>query len=51
VYLASPFSGRDPQQYKIAGVLLGVGAVLFVANWVVHGRKTVELDAENLGKS
>jgi amino acid transporter len=50
-YLASPLSGRDPQQYKIAGVLLAVGAVLFAANWLVHGRKTAALDAANLGKN
>ncbi len=50
-YLASPWSGRDVQQYKIAGVLLAIGAVLFVVNWLLHGRKPVTLHAENLGKS
>ena len=43
--------GRDVQQYKIAGVLLAIGAVLFVVNWLLHGRKPVTLHAENLGKS
>jgi amino acid transporter len=50
-YLASPLSGRDPQQYKIAGVLLAIGAVLFVLNWLLHGRRAVTLHAENLGKN
>jgi APA family basic amino acid/polyamine antiporter len=49
-YLASPLSGRDPQQYKVAGVLLVIGAVLFVANWLLHGRKPAIVHAENLGK-
>jgi basic amino acid/polyamine antiporter, APA family len=51
VYLASPLSGRDVQQYKIAGVLLAFGAVLFGVNWLLHGRKPVTLHAENLGKN
>jgi APA family basic amino acid/polyamine antiporter len=50
-YLASPLSGRDPQQYKVAGVLLVIGAVLFVANWLLHGRKPAIVHAENLGKN
>jgi basic amino acid/polyamine antiporter, APA family len=50
VYLASPWSGRDPQQYKIAGVLLLIGLVLFGANWLLYGRRAVPLDAERLGK-
>jgi APA family basic amino acid/polyamine antiporter len=50
-YLALPWSGRDPQQYKIAGVLLAMGAVLFVVNWLLHGRKPVTLNPENLTKN
>jgi amino acid transporter len=50
-YLASPWSGRDPAQYKVAGVLLAIGLVLFAANWLLHGRRTTPLDAEKLGKS
>jgi amino acid transporter len=50
-YLASPWSGRDVEQYQIAGVLLAIGAGLFVVNWLVHGRKPVTLHAENLGKN
>ena len=51
VYLASPWSGRDPSQYGLAGVLLLIGLVLFVFNWLVHGRRRGPLDAERLGKT
>jgi amino acid transporter len=50
VYLASPLSGRDPQQYRIAGVLLLIGVALFVINWVVHRRPPRAIDATQLGK-
>jgi basic amino acid/polyamine antiporter, APA family len=50
-YLVSPWSGRDPQQYKIAGVLLAIGAVLFAVIWALHGRKPAALRADNLTKS
>ncbi|HEY8458409.1 MAG TPA: APC family permease [Actinopolymorphaceae bacterium] len=33
-YLASPWSGRDPRQYAIAGVLLAIGLLLWGANWL-----------------
>ncbi|HVY66646.1 MAG TPA: APC family permease [Gammaproteobacteria bacterium] len=38
-YLASPWAGRDPAQYEIAGVLLLVGLALFALNWWLHGRR------------
>ena len=38
VYLASPLSGRDAEQYELAGVLLAVGIALWVVNWLAHGR-------------
>lgn len=38
VYLASPLSGRDVEQYELAGVLLAVGIALWVLNWLAHGR-------------
>jgi APA family basic amino acid/polyamine antiporter len=41
LYLASPWAGRDPAQYRIAGVLLVVGLVLFALNWVLHTRRVV----------
>ncbi|HEU4617598.1 MAG TPA: APC family permease [Gammaproteobacteria bacterium] len=49
-YLASPWSGRDLEQYRIAGVLLLLGLVLFGVNWLVHGRRVAPLDAARLGK-
>ncbi|GAA5019992.1 amino acid permease [Actinopolymorpha pittospori] len=33
-YLATPFSGRDPDEYRIAGVLLLIGIVLWLITWV-----------------
>ena len=50
-YLASPWSGRDTAQYRVAGVLLLVGLVLYAVNWAVHGRRTGPLNAEHLVKS
>ena len=38
VYLASPLSGRDADQYELAGVLLAVGIALWVLSWLAHGR-------------
>jgi hypothetical protein len=49
-YLASPWAGRSVRQYKIAGVLLLIGLVLYAINWFVHGRRTQPLDAEKLAK-
>lgn len=47
-------SGRAAEQYAVAGVLLGVGILLWLINWVTHGRRTPDFDAdfdpENLGK-
>ena len=36
-FLATPLSGRDPQQFLVAGVLLVVGAALWVVNRLVVG--------------
>jgi len=35
-FLAGPWTGRDPVQYKIAGVLLGIGIVLWVVTVLVN---------------
>jgi APA family basic amino acid/polyamine antiporter len=48
-FLATPLSGRPGQQFLVAGILLAVGAVLWVVNRLYIGR--VEVDAERLGKS
>jgi len=34
-WLASPWSGRDPAQYRIAGVLLLVGLALYALTWII----------------
>jgi amino acid transporter len=50
-YLASPLSGRAPQEYGIAGVLLVVGVLLFGVNRWVQGRRTTPLNVEQLVKN
>jgi basic amino acid/polyamine antiporter, APA family len=35
-YLVGPWTGRDPNQYAIAGVLLGIGIVLWVVTWFIN---------------
>ena len=35
-FLAGPWTGRDPVQYKIAGVLIGIGVVLWVVTVLVN---------------
>ena len=51
-FLAGPWTGRDPVQYKIAGVLIGIGIVLwFVTVLVNHatGQKPVDPASETIG--
>ena len=48
-FLATPLSGRALQEFVVAGVLLVIGAVLWVINRLVVGR--VDVDASRLGKS
>jgi len=38
-YLVSPWSGRDVQQYWVAGALLSVGLAFWAVNWLVHTRR------------
>jgi basic amino acid/polyamine antiporter, APA family len=51
-YLVTPLTGRNPQQYTIAGLLLGVGVVLwlitFFINRALWGRQTYVKDPEAL---
>jgi APA family basic amino acid/polyamine antiporter len=35
-FLVGPWTGRDPQQYRIAGVLLGIGVVLWVITVLIN---------------
>ena len=36
-FLATPLSGREPEQFLVAGILLAVGALLWVVNRLVVG--------------
>jgi amino acid transporter len=49
-YLASPWAGRDADQYRIAGVLVALGLVLWAVNWFAQGRRAVRFSADKLGK-
>ena len=35
-YLVGPWTGRNPDQYRIAGILLAVGVVLWALTWLVN---------------
>jgi amino acid transporter len=35
-FLAGPWTGRDPVQYKIAGILIGIGVVLWVVTVLIN---------------
>jgi APA family basic amino acid/polyamine antiporter len=51
-FLAGPWTGRDPVQYKIAGVLLGIGIVLWVVTVFINratGVTAAEPDLETVG--
>jgi amino acid transporter len=51
-FLAGPWTGRDPVQYKIAGVLIGIGVVLWVVTVLVNratGVRSAEPDMETVG--
>ena len=46
-YLASPLSGRPAKEYAVAGILLAVGALLWLVNRFFVGK--VEFDPEKIG--
>jgi basic amino acid/polyamine antiporter, APA family len=46
-FLAGPWTGRDPVQYSIAGILIGIGVVLWVVTVLVN-RATGQVAAEPL---
>jgi basic amino acid/polyamine antiporter, APA family len=46
-FLAGPWTGRDPVQYKVAGVLIGIGVVLWVVTVLIN-RATGQVAAEPL---
>ena len=50
-YLATPFAGRPAEQYRIAGILLAIGVVLWLVTVVVNrrtGAQTPSFDPQNL---
>ena len=47
-FLATPLSGRPLSQFLIAGILLAVGVVLWVVNYLFVGK--VEIDPSHLSK-
>ena len=38
-FLVGPWSGRDPQEYQIAAILLGVGVILWAVTYFGHHRR------------
>jgi basic amino acid/polyamine antiporter, APA family len=53
-YLVGPWTGRDTVEYKIGGVLLALGVVLWALTWVtnraVRAKRTGFRDIEHLGE-
>ncbi|HEU5484539.1 MAG TPA: APC family permease [Microlunatus sp.] len=51
-FLVGPWTGRNPVQYSIAGVLIALGVVLWLITWfinrAIYARKTYVKDIEDL---
>jgi basic amino acid/polyamine antiporter, APA family len=51
-YLVGPWTGRAAVQYPVAGIMIGIGIVLWVITWAinraVYSRKTYVKDVEDL---
>ncbi|TDD92035.1 APC family permease [Saccharopolyspora karakumensis] len=47
-FFASPLSGRPATEYIIAGILLGIGVIFWVINYLVKGK--TDFEAESLSK-
>ena len=51
-FLVGPWTGRNPTQYSIAGVLIAIGVVLWLVTWLInraiYARKTYLKDPESL---
>jgi basic amino acid/polyamine antiporter, APA family len=54
-YMVGPWTGRETEQYEVAGWLIAVGVVLWAVTWAVnravYGRKTFMRDPEELSGS
>jgi APA family basic amino acid/polyamine antiporter len=51
-FLAGPWTGRDPVQYKVAGALLAVGVALWIVTVFINratGTKVADPSAEDIG--
>ncbi len=51
-FLVGPWTGRDPQQYRIAGVLIAIGVVLWLVTVLINratGVKPVEPAMQDIG--
>jgi amino acid transporter len=51
-FFAGPWTGRDPVQYKIAGILIGIGVLLWFVTVLVNratGQKPAEPDMADIG--
>ncbi|TKT77378.1 APC family permease [Aquamicrobium sp. LC103] len=48
-FFAGPWTGRDPVQYSIAGVLLAIGVVLWIVT-VIYNRATGERPADDMSE-
>jgi basic amino acid/polyamine antiporter, APA family len=50
-FLAGPWTGRDPVQYKVAGILIGIGIVLWVVTvFINRATGTVPTDVKSPGR-
>jgi amino acid transporter len=51
-FLVGPWTGRDPQQYRIAGILIAIGVVLWIVTVLINratGVKPAEPRMEDIG--
>ncbi len=52
LYLVGPWTGRNPVQYTIAGILLAIGVALWLITWfinrAIYARKTYLRDPTEL---
>ena len=49
-FLTGPWTGRNPDQYKIAGVLLAIGVVLWVVTVFINRATGVKPEAPTVGE-
>jgi amino acid transporter len=53
-FLAGPWTGRNPEQYAIAGVLLAIGVGLWIVTVLINratGQSAVDPEMEDLGRA